>query len=149
MVPQKIITNNANCPTAQVDAYGHSIKTVTGATGDGTRRLHDSMNDGLSIWLYLAGIYHIGGCCGQKRTCKDFFSYILNCLSENDAHTRDFIQGMIPDLCVDGTGRELDEKQKRCSGTRAAPSSFGKLSPQARRIPRPRQPSLPQLPANG
>ena len=66
------ITNNANCPTAQVDAYGHSIKTVTGATGDGTRRLHDSMNDDLSIWLYLARIFHIGGCYGQKRTCKDF-----------------------------------------------------------------------------
>ena len=66
------ITNNANCPTAQVDAYGHSIKTVTGATGDWKRRLHDSMINGLSIWLYLAGIFHIGGCCGQKRTCKDF-----------------------------------------------------------------------------
>ena len=95
------------------------MKTVTGVKGDGTRRLHDSMNDGLSIWLYLAGIHHIGGCYGQKRTCKDFFSYILNRLSENDAHTRRFIQGMIPDLCVDDTGRELDEKAKKVLGDQA------------------------------
>ena len=74
------------------------------------------MNDDLSIWLYLARIFHIGGCYGQKRTCKDFFSFILNCLSENDPHTRRYIQGMIPDLCVDGTGKELDEKAKKVLG---------------------------------
>ena len=110
------ITNNANCPTAQVDAYGHSIKTVTGATGDGTRRLHDSMNDGTSIWFDQAGIPHIGGCNGLKHTCKDLFSYTLNSLPENDPQTRRFVQGIIPDMCVDGTGRELDEKAKKVLG---------------------------------
>ena len=45
------ITNNANCPTAQIDAYGHLIKTLTGAKGDGTRRLHNTMNDDTPIWL--------------------------------------------------------------------------------------------------
>ena len=74
------------------------------------------MNDGTSILFDEAGIPHIGGCKGLKRTCKDFFSFILNCLSENDPHTRRYIQGIIPDLCVDGTGRELDEKAKKVLG---------------------------------
>ena len=74
------------------------------------------MNDGLSIWLYLAGIYHIGGCCGQKRTCKDTFAHVPNRLFKNDTRTKPFTQGMIPDLSVDGTGRELDDQAKKAFG---------------------------------
>ena len=73
-------------------------------------------NDFTSIWLYQAGIPHIGGCCGQRRTCSNTFAHTLNHLPENDAHARPFTQGIIPDLSVDVTGRELGDQAKKAFG---------------------------------
>jgi hypothetical protein len=94
------IKNNVNSPQLSVDAYGFNLKTVTGATGDHIRTFHDSIVAVISNSLTEAAISHRGG---FHRTCKNFFSHLLqptnNLSTENIRH----LQGIIPDLCIDAT----------------------------------------------
>jgi hypothetical protein len=50
---------------------------------------------------------------------QQYSAHILNCLPENDARARPFAQGIIPDLSVDGTGRELGDQAKKAFGDQA------------------------------
>ena len=72
------ITNNSSCPTARVDAYGYSLKTVTGVKYDGARQLHDLLANQLSKWLRRAKIPHMGGAGVFKRICKGLFTEFAN-----------------------------------------------------------------------
>ena len=62
------ITNKASCPTARVEAHGHSSKTVTGAKYGSIKLLHDLPVDMLSKWLRRAKIPQTGGAGGFERT---------------------------------------------------------------------------------
>ena len=116
------ITNNPNCPTARVDKYGHSLKTVTGVKHDGIRRLHDLLVNLLSKWLRRAQITHMGGVGGYKRTCKGLFTEVLNHLPSLDpnsptyAEDLRFRQGIIPDLLLDVTSIDLPENVAKMLG---------------------------------
>ena len=111
-----ITTNNANCVTARVDAYGHSLITVTGVKYDGIRQLHGLLVNLLSKWLRRAKIPHMGGAGGFKRTCKGLFTDFANQLPEldpgNPAHAAAlrFRQGIIHDLMMIDT-RSMDSSE--------------------------------------
>jgi len=92
------ILNNPKCTQLRVDRYGYNLKTITGATGDHIRTLHDNIVATISSSLSNAAISHRGG---PYRTCKDLFSHLIpqNLCEENDRH----LQGIIPDLMIDAT----------------------------------------------
>ena len=89
---ERPIANNANCPTARVGAYGHSLKkNVRGVKYDGVRQLHDLLVNLLSKWLCRAKIPHMSGVGCFKRTCKRLFTGFASQLPmpdlNNPAHT--------------------------------------------------------------
>ena len=93
-----------------MDPSGHNLKKLQGAKQDGTRQNHDSFLDTLSRWLARAKIPHMGGKCGNPRTCKGLFSRISYRLAqiEEAAETADenkafkILQYVIPDLVING-----------------------------------------------
>ena len=60
--------DNANCSTAQVNPYGHSLNIVTGVKHVGIKRLHDLFVNLLSKWLRRAKISPMSGVGGYKHT---------------------------------------------------------------------------------
>ena len=50
------VRNNENMPRLVVDQYGHTLESVTGATGDATRTLHDAFLAALAHSLREVGI---------------------------------------------------------------------------------------------
>ena len=97
-------------PAPTVDPSGYNLKKLQGAKQDGTRQNHDSFLDTLSRWLARAKIPHMGGKCGNPRTCKGLFSRISYRLAqmEEAADTADedkafkILQHIIPDLVING-----------------------------------------------
>merc|ERR1711965_1183272 len=78
--------------------------------GGGAQKPADSFLDTLSRWLARAKIPHMGGKCGNPRTCKGLFSRISYRLAqmEEAADTADedkaskILQHFIPDLVING-----------------------------------------------
>ena len=93
-----------------MDPIGYNLKKLQGAKQDGTRQNHDSFLDTLSRWQARAKIPHMGGKCGNLRTCKGLFSRISYRLAqmEKAADTADedkafiILQHIIPDLVING-----------------------------------------------
>ena len=110
------ITNNVNCPPKRVDMYGHSIKTVTGAQGDGTRQLHDSFQNVVSKWMEKANIDHNGGAHGKKPTCKGTFDQQVNNLQNFDETLERILNGLIPDFVTYTTGKNIEGRPKTLFG---------------------------------
>ena len=94
------IQNNARSVQVKVDKYGYNLKTVTGAKGNHTRILHDSVVNIIHEALTTAGICHRGG---YRNTVTDIFSSCIH--HDNTNHNdedRRKLQGIIPDLLVSG-----------------------------------------------
>ena len=93
-----------------MDPSGYNLKELQGAKQDGTRQNHDLFLDTLSRWLARAKLPHMGGKCGNPRTCKGLFSRISYRLAqmEEAADTADedkafkILQHIIPDLVING-----------------------------------------------
>ena len=142
-------------PAPTVDPSGYNLKKLQGAKQDGTRQNHDSFLDTLSRWLARAKIPHMGGKCGNPRTCKGLFlriSYRLAQIEEaagtsDEAKALKILQQIIPDLAINGcslsgngflAGRKsvADLKTLSTCGPQAVeeepcPSAVGSMSPGA------------------
>jgi hypothetical protein len=106
------ITNHANCSPSWVDKFGNSLKKVTGVRDDGTRKLHDTLVDTMSATLGTARIPHKGGVNGKPSSCANVISDLLSWSQADDTDQRR-LQGIIPDLIVNGTTvRPAGEKGK-------------------------------------
>ena len=107
LVGYPIDSNSAQTDRPTVDPSGYNLKKVTGAIGDGTRQNHNAFLDRVSEWLARAKIPHMGGKCGNPRTCKGLFSRISYRLSQlEEEHTptgtQRVLQRIIPDLALNG-----------------------------------------------
>jgi hypothetical protein len=96
------IRNHANCKQLTVDAYGHSLQSVTGAKGDDTRTLHDAFLAALAHSLREVGIKFRGG-LRANHTCKHIFSHLMHAYEGADEATQKKLNGIIADLLVDFT----------------------------------------------
>jgi hypothetical protein len=93
-----------------VDPSGYNLKKLQGAKQDGTRQNHDSFLNALSSWLARAKIPHMGGRCGNPRTCKGLFSRISYRLAQiektadspEEENAFRILQRIIPDLVING-----------------------------------------------
>jgi hypothetical protein len=71
------IWNHENMPRLVVGQYGHALQSVTGATGDAARTLHDAFLAALAHSLREVGIKFKGG--GRSNgSCKHIFSYLMH-----------------------------------------------------------------------
>ena len=109
LVGYPIDSNSAQTDRPTVDPSGYNLKKVTGAIGDGTRQNHNAFVDRVSEWLARAKIPHMGGKCGNPRTCKGLFSRISYRLSQlveehTPTGTQKVLQRIIPDLVLNGRG---------------------------------------------
>ena len=96
------IRNHENMPRLVVDQYGHALQSVTGATGDATRTLHDAFLAALAHSLREVGIKFKGG--GRSNgSCKHIFSHLMHAFVGVDELTLKKLNGIIADLLVDFT----------------------------------------------
>jgi len=87
-------------PRLVVSQYGHALQSVTGATGDATRTLHDAFLAALAHSLRGAGIKLKGG--GRSNgSCKHFCSHLMHPFMGADETTLKKLHGIIADLLVD------------------------------------------------
>ena len=100
-----IDSNPARTDRLTVDPSGYNLKKVTGAKHDGTRQNHNAFQDRISESLARAKIPHMGGKCGNPRTCKGLFSRISYRLSQQTpTDTQRVLQRIIPDIVLNGRG---------------------------------------------
>ena len=96
------IRNHENMPRLVVDQYGQALQSVTGATGDATRTLHDAFLAALAHSLREAGIKFKGG--GRSNgPCKHVFLYYKRAFVGADETALKKLNGIIVDLPVDFT----------------------------------------------
>ena len=115
-------TNHASCPTAQVGAYGHTTKAVTGAQYADIRKPHGTLVNLASRLLSWAKITHMGGACGFKMTCKGILYGQVNPLQypvTYDLAALRFLQGIAAGLMLDTTSLALLEGRPETVGNRA------------------------------
>jgi hypothetical protein len=73
-------------PRLVVDQYGHALQSVTGATCDATRNLHDAFLAALAHSLWEAGIKFKGG-ERSNGSCKRIFSHLKHAFVGADEKT--------------------------------------------------------------
>ena len=82
--------------------YGHALQSVTGATGDAARTLHDALLAALAHLLREAGISFKGG--GRSNgSCKHIFTHLMHAFVGAHETTLKKLSGIIADLLVDFT----------------------------------------------
>ena len=91
------LSNNTNSARKVGDAYGHAYTTVTGASGDHVRTLHDTILAYVFDDLDNAGIPFKGG---RANSTKNTFDHcIRGNLTSTEAEQH--LQGILPDLILD------------------------------------------------
>jgi hypothetical protein len=102
-----------------VGKFGSNLKKVTGVKNDGTRELHGTLVDTMSSALGAAKIPHKGRVNGKPSSCADVVSDLLSWDQLVDHKDQRRLQGIIPDLIVNGTAvRPAGKKGKgRLHGT--------------------------------
>jgi hypothetical protein len=96
------IVNHENMPRLVINQYEHAPQSVTGATGDATRTLHDAFLAALAHSLREAVIKFKGG--GRSNgSCKHIFSRLMHAFVGAGETTPRKLSGIIADLLVDFT----------------------------------------------
>jgi hypothetical protein len=96
------IQNHEYVPRLVVDEYGHALQSVTGATGDATRTLHDAFLAALAHSLREAGIEFKGG--GRSNSsCKHIFSHLIYAFVGAEETALKKLNSISADLHVDFT----------------------------------------------
>ena len=109
LVGLPIDSNSAQTDRLTVDPSGYNLKKVTGAKYDGTRQNHNAFQDRISESLAQAKIPHMGGKCGNPRTCKGIFSRISHRLSQRTPmDPQRVLQRIIPDIVINGRSLSND-----------------------------------------
>jgi hypothetical protein len=91
------IRNHDDIPRRVVDQYGHALQSVTGATGDATRTLHDAFLAALAHSPREAGIKFKGG--GRSNgSCKHIFSHLMHAFVGAGETALRKLSGIIADL---------------------------------------------------
>jgi hypothetical protein len=89
-------------PRLVVEQYGHALQSVTGATGDATRTLHDAFLAALAHSLREVRIKFKGG-GRSNESYKHIFSHLMHAFVGVDELTQQKPNGIIADLLVDFT----------------------------------------------
>ena len=93
--------------------FGNNLKKVTGVKYDRMRELHDTLVGTMSSALGATKFPHKGGVNGRPSSCEGAFSDFLSWNRPADDKDQRRLQGIIPDLFVNGMAARPAGKKGR------------------------------------